>query len=417
MSQQEDQDAIVVYNEVDEAKSIINTLVNNIYYDETYQEYLKELQDSDAKNSNKKVANIENTFSTIKVFNSNTEPLFLSQDIGIIVGAANVKQMIKNYTNTEKIEGYIKIGSKIYKKEFLTKHGVYRILLTNRTKLSDVFRKFIYELLDHMYNNEIDKLKSIIKEFNIKNKDLVNEAAAELTANIKNYKELYEIEQRERIALESELNITDMQIAQLKSERDAVMAKIIGRKQDHDLDESIVALEILKKKFMKEVSIYLVQPAILEDLFKNPKSQYSYKNESFMLDDYINEFPFLTRNIKHGSSINDDRIFYLSIAYTPKKSDDDEQPKKVKKDSTSKQKDPIKDSTKDKDIINLEIPDNVYVASTYVFNNSKFNELVEIMKEECDYYQISKTKKSVSNFIFRTTIEHINLIARNLIIE
>jgi hypothetical protein len=98
---------LVKYDQLNEAKSILSTIVETIYHDDKYQGFLEELNESDAKGSTKKLENIKKTFINIRVFGSTVQPLFLANDIGIIIGASNVKNMIKNYNNDEKITGLI----------------------------------------------------------------------------------------------------------------------------------------------------------------------------------------------------------------------------------------------------------------------------------------------------------------------
>lgn len=375
------EDEITMYEEVSEAKSIITTLVDDIYNDDSYQDYLKELETSETKGSVKKVENIKNTFSDIKVFNSNTEPLFLSQDIGIIIGTANVKAMIKNYNENEKVIGYIRIGGKILKKEFLTRYGIIRILLGNRTKLGEVFRGFIYKLLDHMVYNEIDKLKSIAREYTEENRELVADASQELSENIQHYKELYDLEYKTRIELENEQSFNEMYIEQLKLEKKRIMDKLNERKYDDSQDDTTVALEIVKKKYMKEFSIYLAKPDILNNLFTGIKSPYDGKREGYLLENYLNNYDFLVKTIELGADVNDDDIYYLTVGYGTN-----------------------------------SIKDSIVIATDFVFDKNKFNQLVEILKTECDTYTISKTKNTASNYIFKTSVEHIKLVTRNIIL-
>ena len=86
----------IIFKELNEVQSIVGTLVENIYNDDSYQEYLNELQENDSVTSTKKAQNIKQTFTDLRVFNTHSEPLFLANDIGVIIGASNVNQMVKN---------------------------------------------------------------------------------------------------------------------------------------------------------------------------------------------------------------------------------------------------------------------------------------------------------------------------------
>ena len=391
MSDDSDNEEITILNQVKSVQTIIGTLVENIYHDESYQEYLKELEDSDAKGSNKKVINIKQTFADLKVFNTNREPLFLANDIGIIIGASNIKTMIKNYSEVEKITGYITDSrGRISKKQLLTKHGVYRILLTNRSKLSDVFRGFIYKLIDHMIDNELNTLQNIIKEFSNENPVLVSEAIQELDINTRHYQELYEIEKRERIEVETALSFNEMYIEQLKQEKVNIFSKIDSRNDDLKLDETHQALELLKKKYFSQFSISLVHPQILDKVF-DEKSQYDIENEAFILDAYKDNFSFTVMSYDLNKKINTEELFYMVLTMKPAK---------------SKAASEVEESKNN---------DYVEVATDYVADKKIFVNLIETLKTECDFYQIPK-KKSATAFIFKTTIDHIQMINRNLIL-
>jgi BRO family, N-terminal domain len=362
---------LVTYNQINGVESIVQQLVDNIYNDEYYQEYLKDLEEDDSAASTKKATTIKKTFMDIKVFNNNTEPLFLANEIGIILGASNITASIKNFTPSEKVNGYIL--DKTLKKVFLTKHGVYRLMFTNKSKLSEVFRGFIYKLIDHMFTHEINTLRSIINTYVNENPNLVKESLLELEDNIQKYKILYNEEKSIRIDLETELSFNDMYIEQLKMEKKNMLSKLDGRNYDESLIEE--ALETMKKKFLKEFTISLVNPTVLDKM--------TFNENDFMLNNYKKGYRIITEIFNQTNYISVNEILYLSINYGVTKDDSE--------------------FTK--------------IASDYTYDKNKFAKLIETLKEECDHYQISKGKKSSQNFVFKTNIEHINLITKNLLIE
>lgn len=389
----------IIFKELNEVQSIVGTLVENIYNDDSYQEYLNELQENDSVTSTKKAQNIKQTFTDLRVFNTHSEPLFLANDIGVIIGASNVNQMVKNYTATEKISGHIiDHKGRTSKKIFLTKHGIYRILFNSKTKLAEVFRGFIYKLIDHMFYNENTTLKKIIKIYAADNKELVVESILELNNNVEKYQTLYEEEQKERIELEISNTYNEMYIKQLKNEKDNILDKLDDIQYGDDIDETVVALEFLKKKFLKEFTISLVYPSILDEIFNAKKSPYDLINEKYTLNAYKNNFNFIVDRYHRDAKISPEDTFYLNVAYKAL----DKSDKVLGKDD--------KDDKEDKDDNDESVP----VASDYVMDRKKFAELIEILKVECDVYQSSKSKK-ISSIIFKTSIEHIKLVARNIL--
>ena len=390
------------YKKIDGVESIVQQLVDNIYSDTTYQEYLKDLEENDSELSTKKVLNIKKTFSDIKVFNSNDQPLFLLNEIGIILGINSPNTMTKNYTDTERITGYINDKGKKTKKVFLTKHGVYRIIFNNKSKLSEVFRGFIYKLIDHMFTHEIETLKSIINEYANDNPQLIQESLLELQDNVNKYKELYEKEKTEKIELETELSFSEMYIEQLKKDKSNMLERLDDRNNDITSSDTNLALEILKKQYLKEFTISLVIPNILDKLFSdNESTPYSIDTEIYILDNYKKGYKFIIDYYKETSMISDTEIFYLSLIYGSFKEEDDSKTK-----------------TKTSKVSNIETnTDFVPVAKDYLFDRTKFNQLIDILKNECDHYAISKGKKTSTNFVFKCSLEHIKLISQNLILE
>lgn len=423
----------IIYKQIDGVETILTQLVDNIYSDSTYQEYLQNLEENDSTASSKKAAAIKQTFSNMKVFNSNAQPLFLLNEIAIILGVSNPNTMTKNYNETEKVTGYINNKGKKIKKNFLTKHGVYRIIFNNKSILSEVFRGFIYKLIDHMFSNEIETLKKIINDFTNENPKLVNESLIELQDNISKYKQLYDKENEERVGLETEIHFNKMYIEQLKKEKSNVLERLDDRNQDAQQDETNQALEIMKKKYLKEFTISLVNPNILNKLFSDDESTpYSIDDELYVLDNYKNSYNYIAIS-SQTEMINISEIFYLNLNYGTKEDDEPKVKSKAKqpsKFSKKKQKDSdsdseesfneglkkIGDNNENKNNM-YEGPDFLPVATEYVFDRTTYNNLIEILKDECDNYLISKGKKTSSNFIFKASIEHIKLISQNLILE
>lgn len=432
---------LIQYTQIAGAKNALSTLVENIYYNESYQEHLKELDESGTRDSIKKLETIKKTFVDIRVFGEAAYPLFLANDIGIIVGIANIKQKIKNYTTIEMVTGLISERGKLNKKVFLTKEGIYRIMMNNKTALGEVFRGILYRLIDYILINENDVLKREVKAYREENYELMNTAADELIFNVKKYKRLYEEEKNERIELESTLNFDEMYITQLKMEKATILSKLDGREYEESLDESNMALNILKRRFLKEFTISLVHPNILDKIFDQTKKSpiELKKNDIYTLKEYNDNYDFVVEVFKKRDTINSAETFYLSLSYTPnlhsfgmpvQKSHSErvqeykpiDVPRGSKLHSTGmtephSERMQVQEETEPHSERMQEQVENFPVASDFVFDKITFQKLIEILKTECDVYQISKSKKSSKNFIFKTNIEHIKLIARNMILS
>ncbi len=386
-----------VYEPVYEAENIMSTLMDNIYNDENYQAYLSSLEDSD-KTERKKAQIIKKTFMEIKVFNTNIEPLFIARDLGILMGIANINSTIKNYNDTEKIEGYIINNGKIKKKNFLTRNGVYRILLNSRTKLSDVFRGFIYKLLDHMIFCEIDKLKFIMNQYVLENPNQVKESLLELHENVNKYKKLYEHEKKEReiwvlkaeeeheknTELEKEKNILEVQnlydqmyVEQLKKDKNVYLDKIQSIKYG-ELDDDREVLDFMKKKFLKEIYIYAALPLYIEKIVNKTKAP---ENDN-IIEEYNSSYKYSIVDFEKNADMIGDFELYYYINH-----------KKIENNDKYE-----------------------YIASEWVLEKNKYTELINLLEKNCHKLTISDSKKG-KYYLFKTSLEYIRSICLDLLLH
>jgi hypothetical protein len=457
-------DEIIVYDQNDDVKGILNTLIDNIYQDNEYQEYLQNLEEMESLSSAKKLANIKKTFTTIQAYNTNKEPLFIAKDIGTIIGTSNVNQVITKYNSNEKCYGYVKNGEKLTRTTFLTKHGIYRIMFNGKSKLSEIFRGVVYSLIDYMADFENKKFQEIITDYaSGADPAIVNAAKRELADGMSNYKRLYEKEFTDKelalerlreieiakAELESDNTYNEMHIAQLKLEKNTILTKLYDIKSDVDMDENQKSLALLKKKFLKEFSICLVNPTVLDEIFypistpKKPKHSLYELNEqdTYDLKNYKNNFSFLINHYGISKNINTEQIFYLYISYkseikseeksdikynsTQEKYNTTKSSKTHKSFKSSKMKDNSSSDDNDNDDLN-DIEENeitekyIHVASEYIMDKIKFDELHEMIQnnEDSTFYILPKaTKKSANVFIYKTSIDTIQMFARDILIS
>jgi prophage antirepressor-like protein len=389
---------VVVYEPVLEAQNIIGTLMDSIYNDGIYQKYLSNLElESDV--SKKKADIIKKTFNDIQVFNSNTEPLFLARDIGILMGITNISSTIKNYNKTEKIIGYIIQKGIPKEKQLLTRYGVYRILFNSRTKLSELFRGFIYKLLDHMFQHEIDKLRTIINDYSMDNQDLVKGSILELYENANQFKMLYENEKRERLIWmdkaeeEHEKNLRlehekddaeisyaydEMLIRQLQSDNNFFLKKIhMVRNNYIDQAEDQTLLISLKKTFLKEINIFIAKPKYVEKLLKKNGVDVDHEET----EKYEYEYSYVVDSFQRDTVLSGNIELYYNIAFKSSKDDDDKY---------------------------------THMCTEWVSDKTKFKELLQILEKESDIIKVNNAKNDV--YIFKTTLDNIKNIIRGFLI-
>lgn len=407
------QNDIKIYEPIMEVQNIIGSLVDSIYNDTIYQTYLTNLENS-TETEQKKATIIKRTFTDIRVFNTNANPLFLARDIGILMGVTNINSMIKNYNETEKQYGYILQKNKLKQTHFLTRNGVYRTLFNSRTKLSEVFRGFIYKLLDHMFQYEIDKLKSILTQFTVDNPNLVKESIVELYDNVNKYKQLYEIEHREKqlweLKAEQEYNrflstehekteieirnsFNEMYIKQLEVDKSAYLNKIHAIKDDMGsfMNEDSEALIALKKRFLKEINIFIATPTHLEKLIKKQSKlanadatvsgNATKKLPNVNPEEYTKSFNIAVNDFAKDPSLIGDRELYYHI---------------VSRD--------IKESNEKYE----------HIATDWI-DKARYKDLLDTLKEESETIPLV-TKKSDS-FVYKTTLNHIREVLYDILIS
>jgi prophage antirepressor-like protein len=312
------------YEPIGEVQNIVSMLVENIYNNPTYQTHINKLENSESEK--KKAIIIKKTFSDLHVFNSNSNPLFLAKDIGILMGVKNINSTIKSYTDQEKIAGYVLVNGKEKKKMLLTRNGVCRLMMNGRTKLAEVFRKFIYELLDHMMKYNQQKSIDIINKISRENPELIKESIIELNDNVEMYKKLYEIEKKEceiwikkaeeeyikRIECEEQTNQLDCELYQKEGEIYILrgMNEIYKQKtKRRDLENELV--QKLKNKFCKEVYIYVVSPVFIEQPKRKKKKTEIYEEEDAEINEYeIKQHSDMFAHAGDPELIMDELMFY-----------------------------------------------------------------------------------------------------------
>ncbi len=292
-----------IYEPLPGVKNAVMTVIENIYDDEYYQASLMELEQTGDKGM-KKVSMIKNAITELLIFGSTTQPLIRSRDIGILMNLSNVDSMVKNFKEgNERVTGFIRNNGKIKETVFLTRNGIYRASMAGHSKLSGVFREFLYKLIDHMIVNENEKLRDLIARFQSENSDMIRDSVIELNNNYHELKKLYAQEHAERIEFQRQAEReararvrAEKDVEELHTEvlRSSEAIYILEQKLAEDVTyvENLIGQErsnqsieqLLKKKFLKEMQVYLVDPDYLEKMLSKKKHGSNKKMTSPMSD-------------------------------------------------------------------------------------------------------------------------------------
>jgi prophage antirepressor-like protein len=293
-----------VYDMIPGTQTILMTLVDNINSNETFQKHVTKLDTSEISKDRKKAIVIKDTIKNIRVFNTKVKPLFLAKDIGILLGISHINILVKKFEKEEKIIGYVtQPNNKIKKVIFLTRHGLYRCFFTSRSPLAKLFRKFICNLIDHMINEEEEIMHRLSIKFQAENPQLITDGMDDLQNKLVEYEKLYIEEQKKNKLLEDQAEMDHqilietktekttveiansfnlMEIEQLKQDKLHYKEKIHTMLDDYLDEDDSVATELLlfKKKFMKPMQVYIINPDHFSKLLLKEKKKLTTSEKS-----------------------------------------------------------------------------------------------------------------------------------------
>jgi prophage antirepressor-like protein len=288
-----------VYDMIPGTQTILMTLVDNINSNEIFQKHVIRLDTSEISKDRKKAVVIKDTIKNIRVFNTKVKPLFLAKDIGILLGISHINILVKKFEKEEKVIGYItQPNNKIKKVIFLTRHGLYRCFFTSRSPLAKLFRMFICNLIDHMITEEAEIMQKLSTVFQSENPQLIKDGMDDLQIKLAEFEKLYLLEQKKnkllneqadldhQLLLETKIEKTDVEIAnsfnmmhieQLKQEKKQYQEKLKNIHDEYLDDEDAITteLQIFKRKFMKPVQIYIINPTYFNKLLLKEKKKYN----------------------------------------------------------------------------------------------------------------------------------------------
>lgn len=66
------------------------------------------------------------------------------------MGVSNLAARLKDFTDEEKVTGILKGTTSHRETEFLTRYGIYRLAFTSRNAIGEIFKKFLYKVIDYM---------------------------------------------------------------------------------------------------------------------------------------------------------------------------------------------------------------------------------------------------------------------------
>lgn len=205
-------------------------------------------------------------FGSLKIYGTKEFPLYNADEIAHILEVKNIDKVLKFYTNKEYIVGNIKISDKkIESCKLLTRHGMYRIMFSNNTVVGEIFREFVYMVLDRLIDDGSAHLKQIQLDMNAQFSEEIQKATKYLQTRIQNLEhelngatritrratEIMHNKELEACQLSQEAQRLSMQVYNL--ERQALHQQLSDKGTD---DEKFI--DYLKAKYLKKYYVFLL---------------------------------------------------------------------------------------------------------------------------------------------------------------
>lgn len=210
--------------------------------------------------------NINPIYSVLKIYGSADIPYYSANEVGQLLEIKNIDQTIKQFTSRECIVTRVKGFDKPLK--LLTEHGLYRILFINKTPVGEVFREFVYMVLDKLKQQRVVHLNDVQtdmqQKFSVELQNATNylqlkvqNLELEIMSNAKTLRKTFELAHRK-----------EQESADLAQHMQHLSAKLITLEERllrYELRETVdptsdeALLEYLKAKYMKiKIFIYLM---------------------------------------------------------------------------------------------------------------------------------------------------------------
>jgi len=116
-----------------------------------------------------------NLHTEIIIKGSFDQPLFRASDIAEILDMANIRQIINNYDETEKVSILCQTSNGKHNVNFLTESGLYNVLFTSRKPIAKQFKKWVCSVIKEIRLKGKYELENKIKEQENELKEQENE--------------------------------------------------------------------------------------------------------------------------------------------------------------------------------------------------------------------------------------------------
>lgn len=207
-------------------------------------------------------------FSSLKIYGTAQFPLYVASDIGYLLEVKNIDRLVRAYKPQECITAKIKTAdpnSVERSTKLLTRHGMYRIMFDANSPVSEVFREFVYMVLDKLSDDGVVHLKTVQTEMQQQFSAELERATAYLQNKVHNLEneviaasritrratELMHNKEQEAGRLSQESQQLQMKIYNLEK-------KLLAAELSDDSTEDEQFLEYMKTRYLKKYLVYLL---------------------------------------------------------------------------------------------------------------------------------------------------------------
>ena len=100
----------------------------------------------------------------IQVYGTYEEPLFKAKDIGDLLEMSNIREVIKNFNERQKVVSLTDTLGGQQNTTFLTEQGLYKVLMRSRKKIAEQFQDWVCEVVEEIRKKGKYDLEEKLKE-------------------------------------------------------------------------------------------------------------------------------------------------------------------------------------------------------------------------------------------------------------
>jgi prophage antirepressor-like protein len=86
----------------------------------------------------------------ITIHGTSENPLFKAKDIGDLLGIKNIREIIKNYSNKQKVVSLTDTLGGKQESIMLTEQGLYKVLMKSRKPIAEKFQDWVCEVIEEI---------------------------------------------------------------------------------------------------------------------------------------------------------------------------------------------------------------------------------------------------------------------------